>query len=377
MTFFYTKYIWAVWKRAKNVNILTVVYMIPFLTFIMSLLSTNIFPVIAQYAFINNSNYNYMYKLDYMTDQKILEDLNQESLFIGNHNSIYVYKEDIITASMQSLIHLGTPDSSLTHTKFTIDNFLSFNGELKDNSIYLSYDCTKALNLHLGDTCTIEFNKYDHTTKTSYKRKVEFKVAGILKPNYEDSQPSRSPNNNLSLAILDEESLNWLKDKSCHFDDRYYYIYYANEFVDLSKYQEDNINFSYSTKEDLLRKTKEYYLSPSVLVSKGATIIVSFATLFAILLFELRYLRKKHSRNIRIICMLGLSRKGVKELYMGLALANFLIASIISFVLLKFIILDLIIKLYYTFLQLSLLFLAILVFSVLFSYLQSRKIRVV
>ena len=61
----------------------------------MSLLSTNIFPVIAQYAFINNSNYNYI-QTDYMTDQKILEDLNQESLFIGNHNSIYVYKEDII-----------------------------------------------------------------------------------------------------------------------------------------------------------------------------------------------------------------------------------------------------------------------------------------
>ena len=40
-------------------------------------------------------------------------------------------------------------------------------------------------------------------------------------------------------------------------------------------------------------KKNQRILSVSyVLVSKGATIIVSFATLFAILLFELRYLKK-------------------------------------------------------------------------------------
>ena len=145
--------------------------------------------------------------------------------------------------------------------------------------------------MHLGDTCTIEFNKYDHTTKTSYKRKVEFKVAGILKPNYEDSQPSRSPNNNLSLAILDEESLNWLKDKSCHFDDRYYYIYYANEFVDLSKYQEDNINFSYSTKEDLLRKTKNTICLLVYLYQRGNNnCFIRYPVCNTVV--ELRYLRK-------------------------------------------------------------------------------------
>lgn len=373
----YAKYIWSVWKRAKGVNILTVIYMIPFIVAIMFILVTSIFPIFAQYSFIKNSNFNYVYNININTDPEIIEVLRQESLFIVNNKAIRSFEEDYIIDGVKSIIHVCTPNRDLSNTKFTKDNFISFREELKENNIYLSYDSAKALDLEIGDTCAIIFSKFIPNSFKSELQRVEFKVSGILKPNYEDSNPFRSPHNNVSLAVVDDELYNWLIYNNEIIDEELYYIYYSDDQIDFSMYEDYDIDFSYKTKKDLFRDVKDYYTSPSELILKGLNILISIISLFAILLFELRYLRKKHSRNMRIICMLGLSRKGMKKLYMGLSLTNFTIAYIIAFTVFKFLILDFFIEIYHTPLQLLTLSLSILLFSITFTYLQSRKIKVV
>lgn len=365
---FNASYIWAVWKRAKGVNILTLVYMLPFLIAIMYILVTNIFPILAQYSFIKNSDFTYIYDIDFNVEAEVFDELNKDSLFIGYRQTISAYddEEEYIIGSIESSINVITPNHKLTKTKFTENNFISFSGEIKENNIYLSYDCAKALNLELGDSCKIKFIKYVPDTIYPIEQILEFNISGILKPNYDDSSPYRSPDNNICLALVNEDMFNWLTD-NIDYNERYNYIYYSDDMID----------FPNKTKGDLLRELKDYYFTPIILISKIATILISFVTLYAILLFELRYIRKKHSRNIRIISTLGLSHKNIRRLYIGLSLTNLAIAYIISFLFFKFVLLDLVMEIYYSFYHLGLMSLVILGFSFIFAYLQSLKIKVV
>lgn len=357
-------YIKMIWRNSPLINVISILFMLPFFIMIFTLIIQNVISPINHLQFLNRSNFEYESNMDIYSDETKGDDF-----YLKRANTLLLVKtnEEGEGLRLGTTIYFTKYSSNTEKSYFTKDNIivrdksLSKSSEKYDGSLYLSYDTASAIGKKQGDYIKIGF-----FVDAEYGKKLvskNFVIAGLVKPYYKDEEPVKSLEGNISLALVSKEDYDWIK-------------YLDSTLVAFSddEIEGDSVLMSLS-KTQKTEETVRYIKSLTNIYKVLFSLVFSFLALIAILAFETNYLRKKHKSNMTTMNLMGMPLKDIRSTFRIIITGNILVAAILSLVITNIIILKRVLYIYVEVLPLLAVFILVLLTSIIMAYLQSIKIK--
>lgn len=360
------EYVISTLKKSKATNAKSIMFFIPFITLLITIVFSLTLPTYNHYKTINNGNHSYVYGVDkdsyeelgvdsnaFYYDRNIMSHMDEE-LKQGGFEVYYEYTQ-------MANLYICRNSIDVNKTMFTDENVLEKIDVGDEPNVWLSYELAKSLYVDIGDTIYLRAVKYP-----TIPVEFEAKVSGITRTKYSDQAPIKSSNHvGSGIMFLDDETFNWFMDET-HFNSNYKVIFSEEKMPNLSDYE-------MVSKETQIEEAEKYIKDNGI---KAAFIVIfALGLLYIILSFEMSFTEKSHNSNMIILNMLGVPIKKIRSIFVKSTLINFLISAIISLLLVKFVFMQELLKIYVEWLPLLIAFIVLMVFSTLFACIYSLKIK--
>lgn len=357
----YFKYITSLWSKKIGGQIISFLYTIPVLFFVICSLMTNFMPIVSNILFQYHSSYNYCYTIPCskfsIEHRENIKNPIAYHYMENNNNTLLQINSVIINAGVDESIsdtryenissvklYVARQDTLIENTFFTKDNFVDnypINRDTDNNiaQLFLTYNTVNYLDLKHNEQVKIKLlNEKDIDLFCKY--------VGTIKPDYNgsiNSDGNSSVNNSFTeynqyavfnaLLIVDESMFYKIVEKT----DDVSVIVFSNKEIDFSDFEINAELVNADSKSNYINKYKEAALQSNFLSKSIIKCIVLALIVVVIITLEFGFFNKKNREDMIVLSMLGMKKKVINNIVLTDIVFKFLLSTIFSVLLCKFI----------------------------------------
>lgn len=358
----YIKYLTSLWSKKIGGQIISFLYTIPVIFFVICSMMSNFLPIVSNLLFRYNSQYNYSYTLPC----SIFSIEHRENIknpiayhYIENYSdsTLLLIDSAIVSAGIDESVsdikyekissvklYVAKREATLNNTIFSNNNFIDDYDQNKvfdDKSpkLFLTYNTVNYLDLNFGANIEIDFlNGIDGNISSKY--------IGALKPEYNgtvNSENNSSVNNSFTeynqysvfnaLLIVDETMFN----KIAESDSDVLTVVYSDKKLDFSNFGLDTNLISSESKSDYYKLYKKAAMQKKFLVKSIFQCLVLSLVVIAINILELSFFKRKNKGDLMILSMLGMKKQTIHNIVITDVILKFILSTLIAVLLCKFV----------------------------------------
>lgn len=362
------KYIVSGLKKTIASNLKSFLLLIPFFTLVLTVVLSVLMPPYNHYRFVQNGNHQYAY-LQNDTD---LAESDSETLFLANTrtNLMSHHLPEFDRGTTHYYQYGSVVDILLCHTDADVSNTMYCDANVLQTiddggkpHAWISYELAKQLHVGLGDE--IYYNALYWENMVS--RDASIRVTGITRTKYDDITPTKTQDTSgTGVFFLDAETLRDLTEHT-HLGDLPRMI-----FADQELAMEGGMELY--TSKALQLDNLSAYLQTNLIQFIGF-VLGGAVLIFVIIAMDVNFTLKRHQKNLTILNMLGTPISSVRRILLKTAMLNSTVSFVVAFLLVKFVFLQNLLDIYGDIGFMLICFLGYWVLSLLFTSIQTWKIK--